>query len=180
MIKLQRISTQDQDLYKFMEDLMVYSFPVEEYRDLKELKNFTDQRKNFYCNIIWQDEKPIGLMNYWDLNTFYYIEHFAIDEKHRNGGIGKQALKHLCEILNSPIVLEVEHPDNAMAERRIRFYERQGFTLWDKPYLQPPYKKGEDFLPLYLMAQGNMDADQYYEDVKRKIYSEVYNTTVNQ
>lgn len=180
MIKFQRISTQNQELYQFMEDLMVYSFPKEEYRDLSELKEFTDHRSNFHCNIIWEEEKPIGLMNYWDLDGFYYIEHFAVAESYRNGGIGKRALNHLYQELNGPIVLEVEHPDNELAERRIRFYEREGFTLWDKPYLQPPYKKGDDFLPLYLMARGKMDADQYYEEVKRKIYSEVYNTTVNQ
>ena len=173
-MKLQRITTQNQELYQFMENLMIQSFPIEEYRDLTELKDFTDHRNQFHCNIIWENDKAIGLLNYWDFDTFYYIEHFAIDESYRNGGIGKRALEYLCKELNGPIILEVEHPDNEIAQRRIRFYERQGFTLWDKPYLQPPYKKGEDFLPLLIMAYGNLAAEEAYKEVKDKLYREVY------
>ena len=41
----------------------------------------------------------------------------------------------------------VEIPEEEMAKRRINFYQRQGFSLWEKPYQQPPYslrKSGSD------------------------------------
>lgn len=38
MIRLQRITTADTDLYSYMEKLMTQSFPSEEYRELEELR----------------------------------------------------------------------------------------------------------------------------------------------
>ena len=52
MIKFQRITTTDAALYKYMEQLMTASFPSEEYRPLEELRNYTDSKPHFYCNII--------------------------------------------------------------------------------------------------------------------------------
>ena len=44
MITLQRITTSDRELYAFLEELMTRSFPADEYRDLNELRDFTDHR----------------------------------------------------------------------------------------------------------------------------------------
>ena len=41
MIRLQRITTADTDLYSYMEKLMTQSFPSEEYRELEELRKYT-------------------------------------------------------------------------------------------------------------------------------------------
>ena len=147
MIKFQRITTTDAALYKYMEQLMTASFPSEEYRPLEELRNYTDS-------------KP----------------HFAIDPSQRNGGHGKNVLNQLCHQLKKPIILEVEMPEEEMAIRRINFYKRQGFTLWEKPYMQPPYKSGDDYLPMLLMAYGDLECDKDFEQVKKCIYREVYNT----
>ena len=110
MIKFQRIATSDTALYDYMEKLMTTSFPPEEYRSLAELRNYTDAKPHFYCNIILHDDNPIGLITYWDFGHFYYVEHFAIDPSQRNGGHGKNVLSHLCQQINKPIILEVEAP----------------------------------------------------------------------
>ena len=47
MIKLQPISTSDLQHYKFMEELLVDAFPPEEYRQLEELREYTDRTGNF-------------------------------------------------------------------------------------------------------------------------------------
>ena len=44
MIKLQRITTADTDLYSYMEELMIQSFPSKEYRELEELRKYTDTK----------------------------------------------------------------------------------------------------------------------------------------
>lgn len=175
MLRIQRITMADTAFYDYMENLIIASFPPEEYRKLEELRNYTDTKTIFHNNIILQDEAPIGLITYWDFDAFCYIEHFAIAPHLRNGGYGKEALNHLCKILERPIVLEVEIPEEEMAKRRIGFYQRQGFILWEKPYQQPPYKAGDDYLPLYLMAYGNLQCDKDYETVRVCIYREVYN-----
>ena len=175
MLRLQRIRTADTDLYSFMEQLLVASFPPEEYRALEQLRLYTDTREAFHNNVIFDDDVPVGLFTYWDFGTFCYGEHFAIDPARRNGGYGKRALEELCRTVHPrPIVLEVEMPVEEMARRRIGFYQRQGFTLWDKPYQQPPYKPGDGFLPMRLMAYGDIDPEQDFERVRDRIHREVY------
>lgn len=175
MIKLQRITTQDVSLYTYMEQLMTTSFPSEEYRPLEELRHYTDNKPHFYCNIILHHDIPVGFITYWNFGHFYYVEHFAIDPSQRNGGHGKNVLNHLCQQINKPIVLEVEMPEEEIAVRRINFYKRQGFDLWEKAYMQPPYKAGDDYLPMLLMAYGNLKCEQDFEQVKDRIHQEVYN-----
>ena len=143
MIRLQPISTSDLQHYKFMEELLIDSFPPEEYRQLEQLREYTDRTGNFHNNIIFDDDLPVGFITYWDFDSFYYVEHFATNPALRNGGYGKRTLEYLCNYLKRPIVLEVERPVEEMAKRRISFYQRQGFTLWEKDYCQPPYKPGD-------------------------------------
>lgn len=175
MLKLQRITTADADLYSYMESLMMQSFPPEEYRELEELRQYTDTKAHFHNNVIFYNNVPVGLITYWDFGHFYYVEHFAIDPSQRNSGHGKNVLNHLCQLLKLPIVLEVEMPEEEMAQRRIRFYQRQGFSLWDSPYRQPPYKPGDDYLPMRLMAYGDLLCERDYDSVKKYLYREVYN-----
>ena len=176
MIRLQRITTADADWYRFMEELMVQSFPPEEYRPLEQLRLYTDTKPAFYNNIVLEsDDTPVGFFTYWDFGTFCYGEHFAIDPARRNGGQGKRALEELCrQVYPRPIVLEVEMPVEEMSRRRIGFYQRQGFTLWDKPYQQPPYKPGDGFLPMRLMAYGDIDPETAFDTVRACIHREVY------
>lgn len=174
MIRFQPISTSDVQHYKFMEELLVDTFPPEEYRQLEHLREYTDRTGNFHNNIIFDDETPLGLLTYWDFDSFYYVEHFAINPALRNGGYGKRTMDYLLSMVDQPVVLEVERPTEEMAKRRIEFYQRQGFRLWTQNYEQPPYKAGDKYLPMYLMVYGNLEPAKDYETVKAKIYSEVY------
>ena len=61
-----------------------------------------------------------------------------------------------------------------MAERRINFYKRQGFELWENDYKQPPYRKGESYLPMYLMIYGPLTIAADYSRVKERIYKDLY------
>ena len=89
MIRLQPISTSDLQHYKFMEELLIDSFPPEEYRQLEQLREYTDRTGNFHNNIIFDDDLPVGFITYWDFDSFYYVEHFATNPALRNGGYGK-------------------------------------------------------------------------------------------
>ena len=174
MLKLHRITTADTALYHFKENLMKQAFPPAEYRDFDELRLYTDTKSYFYNYIILEEDCPIGFFTYWDFDTFYYAEHFAIDPTLRNGGYGKQVLGLLRDTLSCPIVLEVEMPENEMACRRVNFYQRNGFVLWPNDYRQPPYRSGDGFLPMRLMAYGALDSEKDFAYVQRRIYTEVY------
>lgn len=175
MITFERITDSRSPHYQYIEQLLVASFPTDEYRALEEEREYTDSKEIFYNNIILNDGAPIGLITYWDFRQFYYVEHFAIDPAQRNGGYGKTVLNKLCEELHRPIVLEVEAPVEEIAKRRIGFYQRQGFSLWEKEYLQPPYKAGDSYLPMHIMAYGNLECEKAFDEIKNLIYREVYN-----
>ena len=72
MIRLQPISTSDLQHYKFMEELLIDAFPPEEYRQLEQLREYTDRTGNFHNNIIFDDDLPVGFITYWDFDSFYY------------------------------------------------------------------------------------------------------------
>lgn len=178
MIRFQRITTADAALYGYMERLMQASFPAEEYRDLAQLRLYTDARPQFCNNVILLDEVPVGLFTYWDFGDFLYAEHFAVDPARRNGGVGRDALRQWCAGAGRPVVLEVEMPEDEMARRRVGFYERQGFSLWPNDYEQPPYRPGDGYLPMRLMAYGGLDSQKDYDRVVARIYSDVYGVPV--
>lgn len=177
MIELKRITTSDRAFYEYMEGLMIDSFPPDEYRSLEEQRAYTDAKSHFHANIVLCNNVPAGFVNYWDFEDFYYVEHFAIDPGQRNAGLGKCVLDCLCNRLTTPVVLEVEVPMEETAQRRIGFYRRNGFSLWERDYRQPPYKLGDDYLPMLLMARGAIRCEDSFETVRERIYREVYNVT---
>lgn len=174
IIRIQPIRTEEVQHYAFMEELLIAAFPPEEYRELENLRKYTDCIGNFHNNLIFDSDTPVGFITYWDFDRFYYVEHFAINPALRNGGYGKKVLNHLCKVLQHPIVLEVEAPIEEIAQRRINFYKRHDFILWEKEYQQPPYKPGDSFLPMHLMVHGNLQCEKDFDEVKRRIYHEVY------
>lgn len=151
------------------------SFPVFERRDFSLLRELMQKESNFSMYALLKDDQYVGFITVWYLDHFYYIEHFAIDESARNGGIGAIAMKSLLAILDGPVVLEVELPEDELSRRRIGFYERLGFVLDSRhPYKQPPYCEGHPWLDLHLMTYGDINLQESFEDVKTKIYTYVY------
>lgn len=174
MVRLQRISTADVELYGFMESLIVEAFPPEEYRDTAELRVLTDSEERFHNNVVYDGDRTVGLITYWDFGRFIYVEHFAIAPSVRNGGYGRKVLELLKNESEMPVVLEVEMPDNETARRRIGFYERQGFAVLPDDYRQPPYRHGGDCIPMRLMAYGRPEKGMDFGLIESVIHREVY------
>ena len=137
---------------------------------MEQLREYTDRTGNFHNNIIFDDDLPVGFITYWDFDSFYYVEHFATNPALRNGGYGKRTLEYLCNYLKRPIVLEVERPIEEMAKRRISFINVKALRCGEKDYSQPPYKPGDDFLPMYLMVHGELDCEKDFETIKKRIH----------
>ncbi len=173
MIRLHRIHATDTTEYQFMEHLLTSAFPKEEYRDLDQLRLLTSSKQIFHNNLIY-DDIPVGLVTYWELGRFCFMEHFATLPEMRNKGYGKKVLDHLQSHLHAPLVLEAEYPVEEIARRRIGFYERQNFVLWNHEYMQPPYRPEDNFLKMVLMVHGDLKEDRDFDFVRRTIYKEVY------
>ncbi len=75
-----------------------------------------------------------------------------------------------------PIILEVELPTTILSERRVGFYQRLGFRLWENvQYQQPAYHNDGNAIPMKLMSYGDIDIERNLVDIRSKIYSIVYN-----
>lgn len=173
---LQRINSLHEH-YPFMERLMETAFPLQERRNTDRQRDNADNHPRFYNNVLLNNGTPIGLLTYWDFESFLYIEHFAISPNNRNKGYGQEALKALKSSWNGTIVLEVEEPVDELTRRRIGFYKRQGFTLQPHSYLQPPYREEDKWFPMKLMTLGaGYYSLEFHEKIKRTIYKEVYGT----
>ncbi len=174
MLTIERLRETEGEEYRYAEKLLTDTFPVDEYRDLETQRKNTAEKTIFHNHILKEDGKPIGLLSYWDLGAFIYVEHFATDPAVRNGGYGKRVLNLLRESTDKSIVLEVELPTDEFSTRRINFYQRLGYNLWERTYIQPPYKAGCCEIPMYLMVNGDLTAPDDFDRVKEKIHSEVY------
>ncbi len=150
------------------------SFPAAERRSASKLVSMagSEKRMNF-CAIADDDGAAAGLLVYWDFPAFTYVEHLAVFPQMRNGGIGQRLIEHLSEKVHKTLILEAEPPETPLACRRIAFYQRNGFEVADRHYRQPPYAKGGEEVPMWLLASGETGS-QEAEDTARTIKEEVY------
>ena len=126
------------------------SFPPEERRNEKQFYElFTNPKTKILS--IFKDEILAGYLIIWDFSEFLFVEHFEIFETHRGQNLGSEILSILIQ--KSKLILETEPENlNAIAERRVKFYERNGFHILDKNYIQPRYGDGKAELNLWLMG----------------------------
>ena len=173
MIQLRRITqVNDPDLSRLM-DLYELSFPEEERRDRQQLFRMIELVPDMSFNAVEDNGELCGLTIYWDLGDFYYMEHLAVFPEMRNRKIGQQILDYWKKHLPKLQVLEVEPAIEAMAVRRIGFYERNGFRVICKDYVQPSYRKDEDSCPLWIMGTDMPDDMQAcIQNIKTNVYKE--------
>jgi len=128
------------------------SFPPEERRDEFQLRKMT-AIPEMNLSAILNKQELLGFIIFWDFSTFRIIEHFSIFPLLRGKNIGAKVLNLLSDS-KSKILLETEKPVDESGERRNAFYFRNGFHILDIDYFQPPYRKGEDLIPMYLLSDS--------------------------
>ncbi len=148
-------------------EIMKVSFPFDEIRSFKAQEKLLDH-KNYKILILSKNDELYGFVAIWDFDNSVFLEHFATSSQHRNMGLGNKILNELSKYTNKKIILEVEHPTDEMATRRIEFYKRCGFKLFDFGYIMPAFSKKHKPVPLLLMSNSNMtqiDYDDFYDKI---------------
>ena len=112
----------------------------------------------------------VGLITVWKFAGFSYVEHLATSPSVRNKGYGRKIMEVLQQQFPGVIILEVEKPVDEWSRRRIGFYQRCGFSLCEKEYVQPSYRKGGETLPMFLMYAGTETIDKEFESIRNEIY----------
>ncbi len=156
-------------------DIMQKSFPPNEIRSHQGQKVLLT--KDGYKIYVVNDEKCDEIKAFiavYKFESFVFVEHFAVNEKFRNEGLGGQMLKWLIGRSGKMICLEVEPPDSDMAGRRINFYKRNGFFMNQFPYTQPSIEEGKQPIELFIMSSSRPLTEREFEDIKSVIYKNVY------
>lgn len=148
--------------------------PVERRTRLEQLHTLRDPRYRF--SAVMHEHAVVGVLAWWDLPGFCFVEHFAISSAQRSGGFGRRAMTLLQTHVAGPIVLDVE-PFNLdqQAVRRVSFYQRLGFSYCMQPVFLPAYE-GKPVAPTNFMAwQTSLDhagCDRVFDTVTRVIYQQ--------
>ena len=146
------------------------TFPEDERRDESQFLALLDNPDSFIFSVK-NDETHVGYVILWKLEDCYYLEHFEVFEEFRNLKLGSQILAELKEKFGN-IVLESEpsHLDE-MAERRINFYLRNGFSIISEDYIQPSYGPGKNSMNLFLLS--NFDVTEV-QVIEKELHTKVY------
>lgn len=174
---LKEVTFENKSDLEFIEKLYIESFPRNERRPILELHHLMEEESRFSVFLLEEKKENtrIGFITYWNLETFIFIEHFAISPEQRNGGYGQKAVQELINQTSLPLVGEIELPTiSEFAGRRVKFYEKQGFKVWNLPYNQPPYEEGFNPIPMLPITYRDLDFPSNFDVVRNTIYSEVY------
>lgn len=159
---------------KAMYDLMEEAFPQAELRVYEKYKQLYENGSFEAFGKKDKRGKVIAVISIWHLDGVRYIEHLAVDASLRGQNIGQRLLKWILEKEKTPLVLEVELPENEMAKRRIGFYQRLGLHYNDYAYLQPPLREGHGMLPLRLMTYPEKIDEKTYFHYQKQLHQRVY------
>ena len=147
-----------------VKDLYEYSFPEQERRPWDSFSTLIESGVPFFKFVTVTDNASgaiVGFYTEWSFPGAVYVEHFAVRKELRGAGAGSKILSHIVESAgDKAVVVEVEPKDtDENAPRRIKFYEKAGFTpLYDYEYMQPPYAPGLPEVPLMLMTTKKLPA----------------------
>ena len=171
-IAIRRVNGEE-DLW-YAERLYLSSFPEDERREVSDWIAYTWSKPEFCNSIIECAGRKVGFISFWDFDDFVYVEHFATDAAVRGKGLGGMAVETLCRTVGKPVVLEVELPVDDISRRRVAFYERHGFKLCGRKYVQPPYRAGGNELEMKIMWSNAVDIEGVFNDIVAHIYNKVY------
>ena len=167
-----------EDYPKFL-SLYNESFPFNEKRifeDEKHLDNFIKMKGGKFNAFSAVDgDLYLGFLSYWKFEGYTYIEHFAIAPDQRGKNLGRMMLNHLFKEVSPNVLVEVEPSETEEAQKRIQFYEKNGFKIRKEfNYTQPSYGgKGQTAVPMLLMTHG--DVDLHNINSIKDMLKEVYN-----
>ncbi|MDY3979965.1 MAG: GNAT family N-acetyltransferase [Tidjanibacter sp.] len=156
------------------EQLYRRAFPKDERPDIEVVwKNLAQSDNGFEIKAVCDNNEMVGMVSYWLLCDFFFIEHLATNVERRGCGIGARVIEAIASTPPYRIVLEVEPPVDALSRRRVEFYRRNGFELSTIDYMQPAYSAERKSLPMRLMWRGNFDPEELLDaarTIRRRVY----------
>lgn len=164
-MRLERVTDSSHPMYNEALRLYQISFPYHEQREELSQKRILGDSE--YCfDLVYDEDRFVGLILYWENEEFIYIEHFCICPKMRNKRYGERVLALLGKGEKTRI-LEIDPPVDDISRRRKGFYERCGFI--DNPYehTHPAYHQESHGHNLVLMTSPERLSGEAFERFSR-------------
>ena len=176
-MKLIAITAADNDALAFIKALYETSFPLAERRAWGQLVSMIGNGQ-MEVGIVSDGYIYVGFAIWWQIEEWFYLEHFAIDPALRGQQYGSRVMEMFLEKASRKLVLEVEHANNVDSQRRIAFYKKLGLDVVQIEYYQPPYIKDGSPIAMHLMV-GEKIIDLYkfqklVGTIKEKVYEQFY------
>lgn len=168
-MEFKRITRTDDPLYARAIALYHDSFPLHEQREALSQSRILENDA-YHFNVICDNGAFVGEILYWAIGDFFYIEHFCIDLAVRNKSYGQ---KTLSALQNTPLVLEIDPPVDAISLRRKHFYERCGFVENPYPHVHPPYHAGSAGHALVVMSAPRGLSEKEYAHFNEYLHNTV-------
>lgn len=148
------IEAGDKERWEKVWELYEDSFPIAERRKVDDhLRACNDER--FFPLSAWEGQQLIGLMFFWEWDSYRYLEHLAVNPELRGQGHGSQLLKYLRDSEHT-IILEIDPLSNELSVRRLQFYERSGYTLTPYRFVHLPYRLDGNEQELLILSYPKM------------------------
>lgn len=151
------------------------AFPLTERRTWEQQVALMTSEPRYRVQLIRLADSVVGLLTWWDLPEWTYVEHLALSPEVQGMGLGSQTLRSFMAVAPRPILLEVELPHTAEQQARVCFYQHLGFTLHEEiPYIQPPYQAGQPAIALCVMTTQPTTTPEAVADFVREWHPIIY------
>lgn len=157
-----RIEPSDKKRWNQVWDLYESSFPAAERRKLDDhIRAFDDPL--FFPLSAWEGAQLVGILFYWEWDSYRYLEYLAVNDNLRGQGFGSELLRHLRDS-DHTIILEIDPLSNELSVRRLQFYERAGFTLTPYRFMHLPYRLEAQSQELLILSYPKMITKAQHND----------------
>ena len=165
------IEAGDKERWEKVWELYEDSFPIAERRKVDDhLRACNDER--FFPLSAWEGQQLIGLMFFWEWDSYRYLEHLAVNPELRGQGHGSQLLKYLRDSEHT-IILEIDPLSNELSVRRLQFYERSGYTLTPYRFVHLPYRLDGNEQELLILSYPKMITKEQHNHFLKFLEDEV-------
>lgn len=159
-MNLEYITNANHPMYRKALALYQISFPHHEQREAFSQEKILAEEE-YHFGLIYDETIFVGLVLYWETESFIYIEHLCILPEMRNKQYGQKAL-FLFKEKQKNLILEIDPPVDQIAQRRKGFYARCGFIENPFRHIHPPYHRGNTGHDLVVMTYPNpISQDEY-------------------
>jgi len=138
------------------------SFPLSERRKEEDhIRACTDPF--FFPLSAWEEGQLIGIIFYWEWDSYRYTEYLAVTPHLRSQGYGSKMLRYVCDS-DHTLILEIDPLVDELSVRRLQFYERAGFTLTPYRFVHLPYRLESKPKELLILSYPTMINKEQYQN----------------